>query len=78
MLSQLVPEGAPVPKEVSFPVPKLPREKQQDPYVRQMELDPAKYTPKDVQRELVTTMPPITIDLEAMKKMQQQKHEGDA
>ena len=78
MLSQLAPEGAPMPKKVSFPVQGLPREKQQDQYVRQMEIDPAKYTPKDVQRDLVTTMPPITIDLEAMKKMQQQKQKGNA
>lgn len=78
MLSQLAPEGVPTPKVVSFPAPRLPREKQQDQYLRQMELDPAKYTPKDVQRDLVTTMPPITIDLEALKRTQRQKRKGDA
>ena len=80
MLTQLIPDGAPMPKEVSFPAVKLPREEQQDEYVRQMEIDPVKYMPPDVLRDLVTTMPPITIDLEAIMKMQeaQQAKPGDA
>ena len=82
VLLDMVPKGAPMPKEISFPEVRLPREKQQDEYVRQMEVDPAKYMPKDVQRDLVTTFPPLTINVEdmmkRMKAQKEQKHKGDA
>ncbi len=42
---------------VVLPPVKLPREEQQGPYVREMEIDPNKYYPPDVDRPLVTTMP---------------------
>ena len=42
---------------VVLPKVKLPREQQQEAFVRELEIDPAKYTPKDVQRPLVTVMP---------------------
>ncbi len=43
--------------QVFLPKVKTPREEQQDALYRQLEIDPAKYTPKDVQRPLVTEMP---------------------
>lgn len=42
---------------VVLPPVKLPREQQQEAYVRQMEIDPTKYYPPDVNRPLITTMP---------------------
>ena len=42
-----------------LPKIKLPREQQQDEYVRKMEIDPAKYTPADVKRDLILEMPTI-------------------
>ena len=36
----------------------LPREEQQDPYLREIEIDPAKYMPPDVMRDLVLGLPP--------------------
>jgi ribonuclease Z len=42
-----------------LPKVKIPREQQQDEYVRKMEIDPAKYYPPDVNRPIVTEMPTI-------------------
>lgn len=43
--------------QVVLPKPRLPREQQQDEYVRTMEIDPAKYYPAAVKRDLVLDMP---------------------
>jgi ribonuclease Z len=37
---------------------RIKREEQQDPYLREIEIDPALYTPPDVARDLVTQLPP--------------------
>ena len=59
--------GAPLPKKVVFPNPRLPREKQQEQATRDAEIDPKKYYPPDVARELLTQWPKdFTIDLEKM------------
>ncbi|MCL1588239.1 MAG: MBL fold metallo-hydrolase [Actinomycetia bacterium] len=51
------PDGE-IPEFLEIDPCKLPREEQQDPYLREIEIDPALYTPPDVMRELVTRLPP--------------------
>ena len=69
MLAQFMAPGQVVPPmEITFPPVRLPREDQQEAYLRQIEIDPAKYMPKDVMRPLVTTLPPITINIPDMIK----------
>lgn len=67
-LAAMVAGGQPLPKEIVFPTPRLTREAQQDEYYRQIEIDPAKYTPEDVKRELVLKMPQIKINVEELRK----------
>ena len=58
-----------LPKELELPKPKFLREEQQDAYLRKIEIDPTKYTPTDVKRDLVTHLPPIKINLDdALKR----------
>ena len=54
--------------EVLMPKVKIPREQQQEEYVREMEIDPAKYTPTDVQRPLVTAMPSTVAMIQGVVK----------
>ena len=56
-----------------LPSVKLPREQQQDAYVRKMEIDPAKYYPADVKRDLVLAMPTIKEILGAKVKAKVEK-----
>jgi ribonuclease BN (tRNA processing enzyme) len=59
--------GVALPKEIVFPNPRLPREKQQEQATRDTEIDPKKYYPPDVARELLTQWPKdFTIDVEKM------------
>jgi ribonuclease Z len=51
-----------------LPAVKIPREQQQDEYVRKMEIDPAKYYPPDVNRPIVTEMPTIKMIVGAKVK----------
>jgi ribonuclease Z len=51
------PDGE-IPEMLEISPCNLPREEQQDPYLREIEIDPAKYMPPDVMRELVTELPP--------------------
>ena len=57
-----------MPAEIVLPDPKLPREKQQDPYLREIEIDPKKYTPPDVARDLVTEFKEMKMSVEQIKK----------
>jgi hypothetical protein len=57
-----------LPDVIEIPGPKTTREAEQDPYLREIEIDPKKYTPDDVQRDLVTKWGPMKIDVEQMKK----------
>ena len=65
--------GGELPEVIHMPGPKLPREEQQDPYLREIEIDPAKYTPPDVARDLVLELPPdgLDIPLKAMTQTDQ-------
>ncbi|MGB1224609.1 MAG: guanitoxin biosynthesis MBL fold metallo-hydrolase GntH, partial [Mycobacterium sp.] len=48
---------SPLPSELELPRPELPREQQQEQFLRDMEIDPHKYYPPDVEREPVQTWP---------------------
>lgn len=61
-------ENGKLPDVIKIPKPRMPREQQQDPYLREIEIDPAKYTPEDVQRDLVLEWAEMEIDVEKMKK----------
>ena len=63
-----------MPDSITLPPVMIPREAQQDAYLREIEIDPHEYYPADVDRELVTSLPDeITIDLSPMKeKMRKQ------
>ena len=54
--------------QVLLPKVRMPREEQQDAIYRQLEIDPAKYTPKDVQCPLVTEMPSAVEMFQGMLK----------
>lgn len=50
------------------PQPRSTREEQQEQYTRDIEMDPKKYMPEDVRRELITHLPdPLEIDLSAVR-----------
>ena len=75
-----VPEGAaippldprwlmppPLPEELELPRPEMPREEQQEQLTRDLEIDPGKYYPEDVERPPLTKLEdPLTINLKAM------------
>lgn len=50
-MRDMFPEGH-IPDTVQIPKPRLPREEQQDAYLREREIDPNKYYPDDVKRPL--------------------------
>ena len=56
-----------------LPAVKVPREQQQDEYVRKMEIDPAKYYPPEVNREIVLQMPTIKMILAEKVKEKMEK-----
>jgi ribonuclease Z len=47
------------PGQFFLPKVKIPREEQQEEFLRKMEIDPAKYYPPDVNRPMVTEMPTV-------------------
>ncbi len=56
-----------IPDELEVPQPRLPREEQQEQYTRDIEVDPSKYYPKDVERPMLTKLDdPLKINLKAM------------
>ena len=74
MIAKMEASGQQIPKEIAFPAPRSTREEQQEAYLREIEVDPAKYYPKDVDRDLITSMPPIKINVaELIKNMKSKK-----
>jgi ribonuclease Z len=53
----MVPPGMALPDKIQLPDPKIPREEQQEQFLRDMEIDPHLYYPPDVDREPVQTWP---------------------
>ena len=60
-----------IPDVFEFPPVNFPREEQRIEYLREIEIDPSKYTPKDVQRDLVLEMPPVRFNVRQMMAAQQ-------
>jgi ribonuclease Z len=54
--------GADLPETISMPTPRIPREDQQEQWVRDLEIDPDLYWPPDAKRGLTQTFPGITLD----------------
>ncbi len=57
-----VPPGEPLPETIDFPTPTMPREVQQEQFVRDLEIDPRLYYPTGAYREPVQTWPGITLN----------------
>lgn len=60
--------GEKLPDEIKFPTPRMPREDQQEQFVRDLEIDPHKYYPPDAYREPVQTWPGVTLNPREMLK----------
>jgi len=72
-LRDVFPEGQ-IPDEIQIPKPRLPREEQQDAYLRERELDPNVYFPPDVNRELVQHYSEDTFKLDVKAIIAAQEH----
>ena len=59
----------PMPEKIEIPRPTLPREQQQEQFLRDMELDPESYYPPDVDREITQSWPEDGIFLEPRKML---------
>ena len=57
-----VPPGGELPDSIEFPTPTMPREVQQEQFLRDLEIDPRLYYPADVYREPVTQWPGVTLN----------------
>jgi ribonuclease Z len=64
-----------LPDVLEMPPAKLPREEQQIEYLREIEIDPQKYTPADVNRELVLESPQMKFNIKEMLAAQQKAQE---
>jgi ribonuclease Z len=63
-----VPPGADLPETMAMPTPRLPREDQQEQWVRDLEIDPDLYWPADAKRPLTQQWPNITLNPREMLK----------
>lgn len=63
-----IPPGAKLPETIDFPTPTMPREDQQEQFVRDLEIDPKLYYPKDAFREPVQKWPGVTLNPREMLK----------
>ncbi len=63
-----VPPGADLPDTISMPTPRIPRETQQEQWVRDLEIDPNLYTPPHAKRDLTQKWPGITMNPREMLK----------
>ena len=65
----LMPPDMPLPDKMELPRPKIPREEQQEQFLRDMEIDPHLYYPPDVDRPIVQTWPEEGFFLEPKKML---------
>jgi len=63
-----VPPGESLPETISFPQPTIPREAQQEQWVRDLEIDPNLYWPSDAKRPLTQKYPNVTLNPREMLK----------
>lgn len=64
----LVKPGEPLPETIAFPTPRIPREDQQEQFVRDNEIDPKLYYPEGAYREPVQKWPGVVINPREMLK----------
>ena len=64
----MVEPGEKLPEKIEFPTPRLPREEQQEQFVRDLEIDPKLYYPTGAYREPVTKWPGVTLNPREMLK----------
>lgn len=64
----MVKPGEPLPEEIVFPTPRLPREKQQEQFLRDLEIDPKLYYPPGVYRKPRVKWPGVKLDVRKMLK----------
>ena len=60
--------GEKLPDKIKFPTPTMPREVQQEQFVRDLEIDPKKYYPPDAYREPVQKWPGVVLNPREMLK----------
>ena len=60
--------GEKLPEKIEFPTPRMPREAQQEQFVRDLEIDPKKYYPPDAYRKPTQKWPGITLNPREMLK----------
>jgi ribonuclease Z len=58
--------GEKLPEKIVFPTPRIPREDQQEQFVRDLEIDPKLYCPPDVYRKPVVKWPGIILNPKEM------------
>jgi ribonuclease BN (tRNA processing enzyme) len=63
-----VPPGEELPETIEMPTPRLPREAQQEQWVRDLEINPNLYTPAHAKRDLTQKWPGITLNPREMLK----------
>ncbi len=66
-----MPPGTPIadlPETMSMPTPRIPREDQQEQWVRDLEIDPDLYWPPDAKRPLTQKWPSLTLNPREMLK----------
>ena len=64
---ELIAAGANLPDEIRIPDPKLPREKQQQQFLRDMEIDPNDFYPQDANRQLMQKWPEEGVIIKAQE-----------
>jgi len=64
-----------MPDVIEMPPAKLPREEQQIEYLREIEIDPSLYTPKELDRPLVLESPPMKFNVKEMLAAKQKAQE---
>jgi ribonuclease BN (tRNA processing enzyme) len=60
--------GGKLPEKIEFPTPRMPREVQQEQFLRDLEIDPKLYYPADAYRKPVQTWPGVTLNPREMLK----------
>jgi ribonuclease Z len=60
--------GEPLPSAIEFPTPRFPREKQQEQFLRDLEIDPKLYYPSGAFRKPTVKWPGVKLDVRKMLK----------
>jgi ribonuclease Z len=61
-----------MPDVIEFPPAKMPREEQQIEYLREIEIDPSKYYPEELNRELILESPKISVNVKEILAAKEQ------